>query len=109
MSTLLADMLALAVPMAIEEVRPWTPEQRIAYCHEHADIIASQSDTLQFGGKKGEPARLFAILARALACLAYQPGGVRGFMGYRWEAAPSSPNPRDPTLPAPPSGPPPRV
>lgn len=106
MSALLADMLGLAVPIAIEEVRFWTPEQRIAYCHEHAATISERSDTLQFGGKKGEAGKLFAIVARALACLAYQPGGVRGFMGYRWEANPESP---DPPLPSPPLGPPPAI
>lgn len=105
MNGLMLGMLDLAVPVAIEEVRQWTPEQRIAYCHEHADVIASQSDTLMFGGKKGEPARLFAVLARALACLAFQPGGVRNFAGRRWDASPPEP---DPPLPAPPAGPPPR-
>lgn len=106
MSDIMLDMLDLAVPVAIEEVRHWTPERRLEYCHANADIIASQSDTLMFGGKKGEPARLFAILARALACLAFQPGGVRNFAGRRWEAQPERP---DPPLPKPPKGPPPRI
>lgn len=77
--------LDLAVPLAIEEVRSWSEEQRLAYCHEHAQEIASRSDVLMFGGKKGEAAALFNILARSLACLAYSPGGVR-FHGRHWRA-----------------------
>lgn len=77
--------LDLAVPIAIEEVRAWTPEQRHAYCHEHAQEIAHRSDVLMFGGKKGEAAKLFAVLARALGCLAYAPGGVK-FAGRHWQA-----------------------
>jgi hypothetical protein len=89
--------LQTAVPLHIEEVRKWTPEQRIAYCHEHADTIASRSDDLMYGSrKKGEVAKLFNVLARALACLAFQPGGAR-FGELRWEA-----EPRDPPLPPPP-------
>lgn len=78
--------LDLAVLLAIEDVRGWTPEQRIAYCHEHAQVVAERSDDLMYGSsKKGETARIFAVLARALACLAYAPGGVR-FAGRRWVA-----------------------
>ncbi len=90
-------MLEMAVPLHIEEVRRWTVEQRHAFCREHAQDIASRSDVLMFGGKKGEAAKLFNILARALACLAFQPGGVRNFMGLSWDAQPD-----DPTLPPPP-------
>lgn len=82
---LLADTLALAVPQAIEEVRLWSPEQRIDYARKHAQIVARDSDTLMFGGKPGEAGRLFSIVAYALACLAFQPGGSR-FGEHRWEA-----------------------
>lgn len=93
-------MLEMAVPLHIAEVRRWTPEQRIAFCREHAQDIASRSDVLMFGSKKkGEAAQLFNILARALACLAFQPGGVRSFMGLSWDASPPEP---DPPLPPPP-------
>lgn len=78
--------LDLAVPLAIEDVRGWTPEQRIAYCHEHAQDIAERSDDLMYGSKRpGDVATLFGVLARGLACLAYAPGGVR-FAGRRWVA-----------------------
>ena len=87
-SVLLGLSLCTVVPLAIDEVAAWTPDQRLAYCHDHADVIASRSDVLMFGGKRGEAAEVFAVLARALACLAYQPGGVV-FAGTRWEATPS--------------------
>lgn len=94
MNDFLLISLDVAVPVAIEEVRSWTPDQRLAYCHEHADTIASRSDDLMYGSKrKGEVAKLFGILARALACLAYQPGGVRDFCGRRWNANPTTPDP----------------
>lgn len=86
---LLPAALDAAVPLAIEEVRTWTVEERVAYCRAHAIDIASRSDVLQFGAGKGrkgegEAAELFAILARCLACLAFQPGGVK-FAERRWE------------------------
>lgn len=77
--------LDVAVPIAIEEVRAWSPEQRVAYCHAHAQDIASRSDVLMFGGKKGEAAALFGVLARSLACMAFQPGGVK-FARRHWIA-----------------------
>jgi hypothetical protein len=84
-NAVLVPALQCAVPLHIQDVRGWTAEQRVAYCREHADTVASQGDVLQFGGKKGEAAKLFNILARCLACLAYQPGGVKLF-GCHWEA-----------------------
>lgn len=83
MSTALLPTLQLAVPLQIEVVRDWTPEARAAFCHEHAQLVAERSDTLMFGGKRGEAASLFNTLARALACMAFNPGGV-AFMGVRW-------------------------
>lgn len=77
MNAALVPALEAAVPLHMLDVGAWTPEQRIAYCYEHAQDIASRSDVLMFGGKKGEAAQLFNVLARALACLAFQPGGVR--------------------------------
>lgn len=75
--TALLPALQLAVPLQIEAVRGWTVEARHAFCHEHAQTIASRSDVLLFGGKRGEAAELFNIVARGLACMAFQPGGVR--------------------------------
>ena len=83
----LTACLAVAVPLHIEIVRKWAPEARIAWCHAHADVVASKSDDLLFGTKKkGEAAQLFNQLARTLACLAFQPGGVRDFQGLSWVA-----------------------
>jgi len=92
MTDLLLDSLEVAVPLAIEEVRHWTPERRLRYCHANAQVIAEQADVLLFGGgEKGQPAQVFTVLAFALACLAFQPGGVRDFAGRRWDASgPSS-------------------
>jgi hypothetical protein len=45
-----------------------------------------------FGGKPGEAARLFSIVAYGLACLAFQPGGSR-FGPHRWEANPERADP----------------
>lgn len=85
--TVLATMLDVAVPVAIEEVRDWDPRRRLVYASEHADVIASRGDDLIFGARKaGETGKLFATLARCLACLAFQPGGVE-FNGRRWVAA----------------------
>lgn len=84
--SLLMLTLEVAVPMHIEEIRDWTDDQRIAYARQHADTVASRGDDLQYGAKKkGETARLFNTLARCLACLAYQPGGVT-FHGIHWNA-----------------------
>lgn len=88
----LGPMLELAVPIAIQEVIPWGPDRRIAYCQAHAQDIASRSDVLMFGGKRGEAGKLFGILARCLACLAFQPGGVR-FAGAHWAVDPVQPDP----------------
>lgn len=85
MSDLLMLSLEVAVPLAIDEVRTWTPEERVAYCRQHADVIASRGDDLMFGSKKkGETGKLLVVLARCLACLAFSPGGVE-FAGMRWE------------------------
>lgn len=85
-NTTLVLMLQLAVPLWIKEVQSLTPDARFALLEGAADAIASRGDVLQFGGgKKGEAAELFNILARALAVMAYVPGGVR-FAGNHWEA-----------------------
>jgi hypothetical protein len=54
-------------------------KQRLAT--DGADEIASHGDDLQFGGKHCAPT--FAALARGLAVLAHQPGGV-SFAGLHW-------------------------
>lgn len=84
--TMLMTMLEVAVPMQVDAVRSWTPDERIAYCHAHADTIASRADDLMFGSKKrGATAELFNVTARALACMSFQPGGVK-LAGRHWES-----------------------
>jgi hypothetical protein len=83
---LLQLSLSVAVPIVIEEVASWSPERRITYCQENVDVITGQGDNLMYKSKKkGETAKVFNVLARCLACLAFQPDGV-DFDGMHWDA-----------------------
>ncbi len=85
-SELLMMTLALAVPIAIEDAKrmPLADVQQAA--REASVTIGAKGDVLQFGGgKKGEAAAAFAALARGLAALSFQPGGVK-FNGTEWIA-----------------------
>lgn len=76
--------LEAAVPLHIIEMGRLTPEQRQRVALRSAGEVASRGDILQFrGGKRGETAAVFNHLARGLACLAFQPGGVT-FAGHHW-------------------------
>jgi hypothetical protein len=88
-STLLGGMLEVAVPLRIAEIeRAGGPsEQDLAEARSFAPTLGEKGDVLQFGGRKGEAADLFNRLARALAVLAFCPGGVT-FLGTRYEARP---------------------
>lgn len=71
--------LATAVPLEIERLREADEELRTQLIAERtgeaiADLIAAHGDDLLFGGR--HCASTFAAVARALACLAWQPGGV---------------------------------
>lgn len=80
----LIEVLRLAVPLHIYEIRNWSVYNRIHEAQNCVDEVASKGDILQFGSKKkGETARAFNRLARGLALLAYQPGGV-DFAGEHW-------------------------
>ena len=82
--TLLATTLLVAVPLAIDEMRPWSTETRLAEIARCAQIIAYHGDDILYRSKKrGDTATGFAALARALAALAYQPGGIT-FAGQHW-------------------------
>jgi hypothetical protein len=85
-STLLRTALQAAVPLWIHDVRDWTPERRVEVAREAAPLLASKGDVLMFGGRRGEAAEVFNALARAVACCAYQPGGVTVF-GDHWETS----------------------
>lgn len=88
----LPAMLPVLVELAMDEVRKWTPDQRIEYARAQGQAIAEQSDVLLFSGKKGEAGQLAAKLARAIACLSFQPGGVKLF-GHHWQAEPDQSDP----------------
>jgi hypothetical protein len=84
--TPLQQMLDLAVPLNILQVRSLTPEERLEETKGFADVLAHKGDLLLYGGgHKGETAGLFNKTAKVVACMAYLPGGVT-FMGSHWEA-----------------------
>ena len=90
----LPTMLPFLVEMAVLDVRLWSPERRIAYARARAQIFAEKSDTLMFGSKtKGEAGQLMGELAKVIACLSFQPGGVTLF-GCHWQNEPD-PGPGD--------------
>jgi hypothetical protein len=79
-AALLQDALSAAVPLWILELRQSTFEQRAALAAKACDVIASQGDIILYrSSKKGETAKAFNELAKGLAVLAYQPGGVEIF------------------------------
>ncbi len=74
------------VEVAMLDVRNWSPDRRIEYARAHAETFASTSDTLLFGSKtKGEAGALAGKLATVIACMSFQPGGVRVF-GCHWKS-----------------------
>jgi hypothetical protein len=78
---LLEMMLPVAVLIALEEIAQLTDTERERRASESATTIGSHGDDLMFGGRHTSDA--FAALARALAVLAHQPGGVT-FAGLHW-------------------------
>ena len=76
---ILKSQLLLMVPLHIPEVRARGEEWRLAYCKKHAAIVSGKGDEGQFSEKKGVIAGYVNILAKCLACLAFQPGGVQVF------------------------------
>lgn len=80
--------LAAAVPLWIYELQarggPGLDDWDEA--REFSQVLAEKGDKLLFRSEKeGETAELFNRLAKALAVLAFAPGGVRAF-GEHWEA-----------------------
>jgi hypothetical protein len=78
---LLLDALAMAVPLEIAQLR-WAGSDYRAWLAHSA--IAEGGDDLLYGGPRC--AASFGRLARGLALLAYQPGGV-AFGPLHWCAA----------------------
>lgn len=85
--SLLAITLSAAVPLRIAEYEaaggPSDSDRERA--RSASRLIAEKGDVLQYGGRKGEAAELFNVLADALAVLAFCPGGVE-FCGTRYQA-----------------------
>jgi hypothetical protein len=82
---ILAQMLAVAVPLWQEQLReqPWEDIQRRA--GEINKILAEKGDLLFFRSKKkGETAKIFNQTAEGIALLSFVPGGVSLF-GQHWE------------------------
>lgn len=82
--------LEAAVPLWILELQRMSEVERdrvrMIWAREGADDIAFRGDVLQYGGgKRGDAAKAFNHLARGLAVLAFQPGGV-DFAGLHFEA-----------------------
>lgn len=72
--------LELAVPLRIGELRRYTFEQRTILAEEAAQIVSEKGDVILHRSKrKGKTAAAFNALVTGLACLAFQPGGVRQF------------------------------
>jgi hypothetical protein len=84
----LATMLQVAVPLHIHELKakggPSDADLKAATAF--GQVLAETGDVLIFGSRKpGETADLFNRTARAIAVLAFCPGGVRLF-GCHFEA-----------------------
>jgi len=88
MSHLLSDTLQLAVPLRIDELRRAGGPRSTDFEEARAfvpDLCAKGDLILYKSKKKGETAALFNRLVRAIAVLAFVPGGVRLFDSH-WEA-----------------------
>lgn len=71
-----AELAQMSAAGREEQIRAWA-DAAAQPLHEEADILMCG------GGKRGQAAKVFNHLARALAAGAYQPGGVT-FNGRHW-------------------------
>ncbi len=82
----LAGMLAVAVPLWIENVRDMPWKEKLERARECSQIVAEKGDVILYKSKKkGETAAAFNALAEGVAILAFAPGGVTVF-GMHFEA-----------------------
>jgi hypothetical protein len=80
MNDVLPLTLALAVPLWIDQLSSLTDAERLAMAQECSQVIAEHGDIILYrGGKKGETAAAFNMLAKGIAIGAYQPGGITAF------------------------------
>lgn len=80
-TVLLLAHLQAAVRVEIEAARSADAELRVSQGRSLLPVIMEHGDDLMFGGRHCQEAA--AALARVLAVLAFQPGGVRfGTLGF---------------------------
>jgi len=81
----LTETLRFAVPFHIHDLRKWDVRVRQGLAREAAVNLGSYGDALLFTSKHSRKlaALAFNSLARGLATLAYEPGGVT-FAGLHW-------------------------
>jgi hypothetical protein len=85
---LLAEALAIAVPLWIERYRDMNWEEARRRGHICSQVVAEKGDIILYRGpRKGETAAAFNRLAEGLAILAHSSGGVT-FAGQHWQAPP---------------------
>jgi len=87
MSLALPPTLSLAIYIEIMNIQRlgYVPDEMLEEARKSADIIANHGDVLLYDKKSGETVKIFAKLARAIACLAFMPGGVEVF-GMKFES-----------------------
>lgn len=68
--------LAGLVPLAVADLARTTFEERAAYAEGAVELIAGHADQLMFASSRSKPTGVLSAIARSLAVLAYQPGGV---------------------------------
>lgn len=84
MNEILGIMLSTAVPLYIHEMRHWSPQRRSQTAEGCTDLTTRADVVLEPSRKEaGTTAQTFNAVARGLACLAYQLGGVT-FLGQHW-------------------------
>lgn len=80
--SLLATTLQVAVPMHVDDIirQGLSFEQMRTLAQESAQIVAEKGDIILYRStKKGETAAAFNALARGIAILSFQVGGVLAF------------------------------
>lgn len=85
MAKSLSEFLAVAVPAQIEELEKVSGPTLDDFVGlgEFSSLLGEKGDILLFGGgKAGLQQQLADKLARAIAIMAYTPGGVRVFGQY---------------------------
>ncbi|GAA3417666.1 hypothetical protein [Streptosporangium vulgare] len=95
-TALLLIGMEVMVPMSIAEIADWPEEDRHAAAAAAVDVISSGADQIaEHNPRKRElpRGRVTATIARSLAVLAYQPGGVT-WAGGHWCTAPHEGCPR---------------